>query len=298
MINSFPKIFALGQSYVKSILDDPIEITEKVDGSQFAFGLIDDILHARSKGQEINILQPEKMFRKAIDYISSISHLLPNNHIFYCEYLNKEKHNVLNYSRIPKNNLALFAVYDKNEDKFLSERLDTFAELLGIENVPIFANGKHDNIKIDSTLDRKSFLGGCKIEGFVIKNYHRPFLLGGQPIPIMCAKYVSESFKEVHKKSWKTENTGKGKWETFKDNYRTEARWYKAIQHLRDSGELENSPRDIGKLLIEIKKDITEEEQEIIKEFLWREFGEELLRNSIRGFPEFYKRHLAESINQ
>ena len=47
-------------------------------------------------------------------------------------------------------------------------------------------------------------------------------------------------------------HTSKGKFETMLDNYRTVARWEKAIQHLNESGRLENSPRDIGPLIKEI----------------------------------------------
>jgi ATP-dependent helicase/DNAse subunit B len=68
----------------------------------------------------------------------------------------------------------------------------------------------------------------------------------------------------------------------------------KAIQHLKEKGELEFTPRDIGKLIKEIQDDITEEEKENILNFLWNEFGKELLRNAVKGFPEFYKRYLAE----
>ena len=113
-------------------------------------------------------------------------------------------------------------------------------------------------------------------------------------MPLMMGKFVSENFKEVNQKTWKGEHTGKGKWELFCEAYRTPARWNKAIQHLADIGELENSPRDIGKLIKEIQRDITEEEKQTIMEFLFREFGNEVLRKSIAGFPEYYKEKLAE----
>jgi len=54
-------------------------------------------------------------------------------------------------------------------------------------------------------------LGGCKVEGVVVKNYAKQFLLGGQPMPLMMGKFVSENFKEVNQKTWKGEHTGKGK---------------------------------------------------------------------------------------
>jgi ribosomal protein L20A (L18A) len=153
-------------------------------------------------------------------------------------------------------------------------------------------HGKFDLSKVDELLKTKSYLGEADIEGFVVKNYHRPFLLGGQPISLMAGKYVSEGFKEKHKADWGKEHSTKGKWEVFKDSYRTEARWHKAIQHLKERGLLEFAPRDIGALIKEIQNDIAEEEKEDIKEFLWKEFGQEVIRVSAAGFPEFYKRYL------
>lgn len=108
----------------------------------------------------------------------------------------------------------------------------------------------------------------------------------------MSGKYVTEEFKEVHHKDWKKNNTGKGKLETLKEQYRSEARWRKAIQHIKENGELEGSPRDIGMLIKEIKKDVTDEEKENIKTHLWSLFGDDFLREAVNGFPQWYKEEL------
>jgi hypothetical protein len=141
-------------------------------------------------------------------------------------------------------------------------------------------------------LQTESILGGPKIEGFVVKNYERKFLLGGQPMPIMAGKFVREDFKEVHRQSWGKKYTGKGRWETFVESFRTEPRWQKAVQHLAERGELENSPRDIGKLIKEVQGDIIGEEKEAIKEFLWSQFGQEVVRTAVKGLPEWWKEKL------
>jgi hypothetical protein len=302
MIHAFPKIFALGQPYIKDIFDGEVEITEKVDGSQFVFGKINGELFMRSKGQQIFPENPQKMFREAVDYIVSVVDELPEGFIHYCEYLQKPKHNVLAYDRTPKNWLALFAIFNIYQQEFVNncETLKLAANCLGIDVVPCLFKGVltlNTDAFLDQFLDNESFLGGAKIEGFVVKNYNKPFLLGGQPIPIMAGKYVSEAFKEKHKGEWKGSYTNQGRWEKFKDIFRTEPRWHKAIQHLRDSGLLTESPKDIGNLIKEVQKDITEEEQDNIKEFLWNYYGQELLRNSVKGFPEFYKRYLVEKNN-
>jgi hypothetical protein len=295
-IKAFPKIFALGTDYVSKIADNEVEITEKIDGSQFSFGKIDGNLMKRSKGCMIFDGENNKMFNLATDYVDSISDKIPDNTIFYCEYLQKPKHNSLTYERIPKNNLILYGVCDQT-DKFISsyEELVKFAELIDIEVVPLLYKGNIElkNIEFfDQLLDKESTLGKAKIEGFVVKNYEQAFLLGGQPIPLMSAKYVSENFKEVHRNTWGVENESKSKWALFCEGYKTEARWLKSVQHLKEKGLLENSPKDIGNLINEVKSDIEIEEREIIKEFLWKEYSDELLRKASNGLPEWYKRYL------
>lgn len=295
MLKAFPKIFAIGTSYVENIFEDEVEVTEKVDGSQFVFGKIDGRMHYRSKGKVQDVVNPDKMFACGIEYIESIQARVPDGLAFYCELLAKSKHNTLAYERVPKNNLVLFGVSEQHGSLFGSydECLDSWASSFGIEAVRVLYRGKISNPDmLLELLERDSFLGKAKIEGVVVKNYHKQFLLGGQPMPLMAGKFVSEAFKEVHRNTWKQEHTGPGKWELFMQSYRTEARWAKAVQHLTDKGVLENDPRDISKLIMEVKADIVEEEQFEIKEFLWREFGSQLLRKSTAGLPEWYKETL------
>lgn len=296
MISSFPKIFALGQCYIKDIFKGEVEITEKIDGSQFVFGNVNSNLYMRSKGKVIYKETVDKMFRSGVDYILSLESL-PMNAVFYCEYLAKPKHNVLKYEKTPKNNLILFGVYKVEEDKFVNnyDELKRWGDMIDIETVPLLYRGKVDSLEeIIKFLDMQSILGGTKLEGIVVKNYDNPFLLGGQPIPIMMGKYVSEKFKEQHS-HWAGANTGKGRWQTYVESFKTEARWNKAIQHLKEKGELEHSPRDIGKLIKEIITDINEENKEDIKEFLWNQFGREVTGAAVRNFAEWYKLKLAES---
>lgn len=298
MITAFPKIFPLGQDYISKIFNGPVEVTEKIDGSQFVFGKIDGELQIRSKGTIIHdyaTRNENDLFYPVIQHVLSIQDKLPNSFVFYGETLKKPKHNTLCYERVPKNHFALFAVAEYRSHSFVNtyEGLKYWSNELDTDVVPLIYQGEVESYEfIKELMDDDSVLGGAKMEGVVVKNYNQPFLLGGQPIPVMAGKYVSEEFKEVHRSGWSKEHTGGGRWQIFKDGYRTEARWIKAVQHLRESGELENSPRDIGKLIPEIQRDITEEEKEIIKNFLWKEFGSDVLRTAIRGFPEWYKEQL------
>ena len=71
-----------------------------------------------------------------------------------------------------------------------------------------------------------------------------------------------------------------------------QARWVKAVQHLRDEGMLEGSPRDIGILMFEVKRDIVSEETEWILDRLQKAFFPKILRGLGHGLPEWYKARL------
>jgi hypothetical protein len=296
MISAFPKIFALGTVYIKDIFSGPVEVTEKIDGSQLDFGRIGGELQIRSKGKVQYVDAPDSLFTEAVSTVLDLAADIPDDTIFYCEYLRKPRHNLLAYERIPRNHLALFGMSSPDLE-FVSEhaKLSDWADRLGLDVVQLLHSGtvgSADDIR--ALLETQSMLGGCKVEGVVVKNYAQQLLIGGRPIPIAAGKFVSEKFKEVQKTGWKKEHTGRGRWADFCESYRTEARWQKAVQHMREWGELENSPRDIGKLIKEVQRDITEEEKANIQEVLWQQFGGDVLRNAIRGMPEWYKQQLMD----
>ena len=47
-IHAFPKIFTIGQDYISDLFKDDVEVTEKVDGSQWVFGKVGGDLLRRS----------------------------------------------------------------------------------------------------------------------------------------------------------------------------------------------------------------------------------------------------------
>jgi len=293
MIQAYPKIFTIGTDYIRDIFKDPVEITEKIDGSQFAFGRVNGEVSIRSKGAMLYFENHQKMFSQAISYIDQIRDRIPDGYIFYAEYLQKPKHNTLKYDRIPKNHLMLFGVMTVGQKMILDTA--KYADLFEVEQIPIIDFCRIENITdLNAMLERESALGGCTVEGVVVKNFNHPFLLGGQPIPIMAGKFVSEKFKEVHRERWGQEEKTKGRLEIFIESFQTEARWEKAVQHLAEKGELEHEARDIGKLIKEVHADIKTEEAESIKTFLFSEFLGQINRRATSGMPEWYKQRLAE----
>ena len=284
--SAFPKAYALGHRDIKDIFLDPVEITEKVDGSQFGFGKINGELIVRSKGTLILPSMVDKLFKPAVDYVLTIQEIIPDNTMFYAETLSKPKHNTIKYDRVPLNNIALFGV--KTTTGFCNSYhvLTSFAENLDIDVVPLIYFGKADPDMVIDLLNLMSFLGGAKIEGVVVKNYNANFQ------SMLTGKFVSEEFKEVHQRQGRVKGTKSQKWEAFKDSFRTEARWNKAVQHLKEHGDLRWSPKDIGSLMREVHNDIWEEELDLITEWLLKHFGKELKGHAVYGLPEWYKKQL------
>lgn len=300
-IPSYPKVYNLGHIAIADLFLDPVVVEEKVDGSQFSFGVLDGVLHMRSKGAHVyddtqgGLIGTggSSMFQLAIDYVLSIRDELKDGFVFRCEYLAKPKHNTLVYERTPKNNLVLFDVETVADYTFASHgERDEWAYRLDIEPIPTYSiSNVHSSEEIDTLLQTVSFLGGPTVEGVVFKNHSR----FGRDGKFLAGKFVSEAFKEVHKKDWKVRNpNGKDVAEEIAMGLRTDARWEKAIQHLRERGELTDSPQDIGPLLKEIQMDVKAECEEAIKAALFKWAWPKIGKSTTRGFPEWYKRQLME----
>lgn len=289
--HSYGSIYNVGHPAASELFDGPVTIEEKVDGSQFSFGLIDGELKCRSKGAVLVVDHPEKMFSRAIETVKRLD-LIPG-FTYRAEYLQKPKHNTIAYDRHPKDHLVLFDIAVA-EESYISYGLKLVeAARLGLEVVPLLFEGVVTDVdQLRSFLDRDSYLGGAKIEGFVIKNYAR----FGPDKKVLMGKYVSEAFKEAHKVAWKVSNPQKGDvLQSIIEAYRTEARWQKAVGHLRDAGTLENSPRDIAALLKETQADILKECTEEIKRALFDWAKPQILRGVTAGLPDWYKNRLLES---
>lgn len=290
--HSYPKIYNLGHAYLKDLLADDVIVQEKVDGSQFSFGVFNGELMCKSKSVTIMLgnEQSEGMFKRGIDHVRSIQHLLKEGYTYRGEYLQKPKHNVNAYDRIPTGHIILFDINSGQETYLTYQDVQQEGARIGLEVVPLLYEGRiTDPTQLLSLLDGTSVLGGAKIEGFVIKNYKR-FGIDGKAL---MGKHVSEQFKEVHKKEWGESNPGaKDIVALLGEKYRSEARWHKAIQHLKERGELTDSPKDIGALLKEINMDVRTECADEIKQQLFDYAWNHIARKIIAGFPEWYKHQL------
>jgi hypothetical protein len=297
--HSYPSLYNLGHKYVADLLCEPVIVQEKVDGSQFSFGVFESpdgtYLRCRSKGSEINVIAPEGMFKKAVDWCLAHKDTFTVGWTYRGEYLAKPKHNALAYDRVPNNHIILYDI-NSGEEEYLSQ-WDVRAEAtrIGLEVVPTFNEGRPmlitDVQHFRELLDTQSCLGGQLVEGVVIKNYSR----FGLDKKALMGKFVSEKFKEVHSREWKAANPNRSDViEILIASLKTDARWHKAIQHLRDAGQLTDSPKDIGLLMKEVAKDIEKEETDYIKDKLFDWAWKQIHRSVVAGLPEWYKQQLLE----
>jgi hypothetical protein len=291
-IHSYASVYALGHKAISDLFSGPVLLEEKVDGSQFSMSRSPEgILECRSKGAQLFVDAPEKMFTKAINTAMSLP--LHEGWVYRCEYLEKPKHNTLVYSRVPKQHLIVFDICTGLEEYLSYEHMVDECDRIGLECVPCLYQGVVTDFDMFKTfLDRESILGGVKIEGVVVKNYK----VFTQEKKIAIGKYVSEAFRETNSKNWKDSNpSGKDFVQLLIEKYKTEARWNKAIQHLRDAGKLEGSPRDIGLLIREVPEDILKEHEAEIRDALFKHFWDTIRRGVTAGLAEFYKEQLAKT---
>lgn len=290
----YPKILPLGHRIINKMYDGDVELTEKIDGSQFRFGLLGDELVCGTKRTKLNLEEPDHLFRPAVAHCKKIAHKLPTNIFFFAETLARPKHNTLRYETVPKNNIALFAGLMPESQEFIPyDALEEWAEHLEVDVVPRLYQGPINGPDlIIKFLQRESYLGGPKIEGVVAKNYnHQAMIDDNYYYPYLVGKYVSEAFKEKHQKDFKAGTRKQTLMEYFK-SFGTEARWRKAIQHLRDEGKLTGEPKDIGPLIKELTEDFIKEEKEAIMNRLWNEYSKQAIHYVIKGFPEWYKEQI------
>lgn len=280
-IPSYRKVKNLGHKDTSDVFNGPVIVQEKLDGSQISFGLVDGELYIRSKGTHRDLDGDAGIFQTAVDEIKKRHDLLEPGVIYRGEYLRTPKHNHLCYDRVPQGHIALWE-YELQEYPPIVNPCET-AEHLGFDVAPVLYEGEIDSEEqIEELLDAESFLGG-EIEGVVIKN----------PFNGVYAKVVRPEFREKQKqrKPKKTDPIAE-----IANIYCTEARWRKAVQHLRDAGELTGTPKDIGPIIKEIQQDIMDECGDEIKEAVFRKHRKQLFNGFIKGFPEWYKDQVSVNV--
>lgn len=291
--HSYPSIFNVGHRALETFFFGPVLVQEKVDGSQFSFGVFGGELRCRSKGQQLVIDAPEKMFTLGVETAKALADTLHDGWTYRGEFFQKPKHNTLAYSRIPAQHVILFDINDGHESYLPYYAVVAEAQRLGLEVVPrVFEGSVSTTEQFKEYLERESILGGTKIEGVVAKRYD----VFGPDKKCLFAKYVCDGFKELNSKEFRKSNPTRGDIvQGLIERYKTEPRWLKAVQHLREAGQIADSPADIGALMKEVQADIDKECRDEIAEALLRWALPQIKRASCSGLPQWYKDRLLSS---
>jgi len=300
-MTGYPKLYPLGHRAVRDLLEDEVIVEEKIDGSQFSFGLGEDGRPwIASKRKVMPVDEPEHMFKKAAEVVQRLSDQgrLNSHYVYRGEYLQKPKHNSLAYDRTPRDHIMIFDVQmigDMFESCLTSGVKRLIAERMGLESVPVLFKGRIAcRDQLNQLLELESVLGGQKIEGVVIKQANvNKFDHAGKAL---MAKFVSERFKEIHQgKQRNPRSKPADVVQALIESVRTPARWEKAVQHLREDGKLTGTPKDIGLLIREVQSDVSTEAEEHIRDTLFNHFLKPVLRGSVTGLAEWYKARLVEA---
>lgn len=289
-LHSYSQIFSMEHKATIPLRSAKVIIEEKVDGSQITFGMIGGALCIRSKGQEIHIGAVPNIFGPSVLTIEKLfaeGKLVEGLH-YRGEAISKPRHNVLAYARVPIGNIALYDI-DDGQCNFLSRQEKEEAALkLGLEVVPLLFEGVLEpGQDLEAFVSKESFLGGQQVEGIVVK----PALydLYSQDKKVVMGKLVRESFKEIHRGAWKASNPGpKDILTELGNQYRTPARWDKALIHLKERSQIEGKAKDIGPLIKEVRDDVERECREDIKDALWAWAWPHVGRKLHAGLPEWY----------
>jgi len=276
-------------------------IEEKMDGSNLGMQLMKK---DATKGDELvfncrgRILKAphDWMFDKAISALCTLKPKLNPNYVYFGETISKQRHNVIQYQRIPRFFFVLFDIYNLAEKTYLSRaKLESEADKLGLECAPLLFQNKDPSVDPKSIVSNLlkthpgSLLGPeVRPEGFVLK-HHTCVKPNGHMVATK-KKYVSEQFRESHKCKSKTLNqnlTADQCLDLIMSWYPKETRWQKAKQRLRDQGKItgedENAQKERNAIMTEARRDFQEEEQETLKNLLWSMFGQQLVQRITEG---------------
>jgi len=297
-ISNYSEIYQIGNRATRTLFSSAVVVQEKIDGSQFSFANIEGKLHCRSKNNAVGAGgNAEGMFGKAYSTAKAIfeTDTLPEGMVVRGEVLDKPLHNVLKYDRVPIGNIIVYDIEmpQRSGNYLRPGEMETKVESWGLEVVPLIAYQELtlDDFrgKLPEWLERISILGGAKIEGVVVKNYRER----DQHDNILMGKFVSEKFKEKMDPDHIAKPIGNAVQQILA-GYQKEAIWQKAIQHLRDAGELKDEPKDIGRLVAEIKRDFRKENGEDVIEKLLKAYYGEVEAGILMGFPQWYKAKILE----
>jgi len=295
----YPKILTLGHDALTRLFENEVEVTEKIDGSQFRIEMNNDgVLVCGTKATEPSIEQliKDNLFGSATFFVLVKRDLLFNvlkqrkakRITLFCETLRQPKHNYIQYGRVPKGHLYLFGCQVMSDETNYEYNLNTeelilLAKILSMEPVNVLYKGFVSSRKdLRKLLESRSVLSVdtfVQVEGIVIKNYEQTYPIefmstrnyAGFPL---AGKWVREEYEEERRKEWK--KTNKPIYEQIVERFITKSRLNKVILHLREQSKIENQKQDLQYLLPEFFHDFETECQDEIRNLLWEDVKKRL----------------------
>ena len=223
--------------------------------------------------------------------ILSIKHNLIAGHVYRGEILRSVGHNRIKYGRVPTNNVIVFDIQDSTGRFLDRETKEEICNIAGLEVVPLLGEITFNDADVLKSFIKESVLGESIAEGVVIKPVNYDIMYDGK---VLMGKYVREDFKEAMLPKVRATDKLEESIVALIEGLKTESRWYKAVQHLSDAGELIGDPKDIGKIVVEVQKDILKEETEEIKDFLFELYRKRILVGASNGVAQWYKDKLLQ----
>lgn len=290
MLRNYPSINYYPKNSTRDWSTNPNwYIQEKMDGSQMTFYLSNNTMIFKCKNKEVDI--NSSCFNKAISLLSLIKDKINSNYIYYGESIQKNRHNVIEYSRIPKNYFILYDIFDISLQKYIHPNIMIEeAKRLNLEYTPtLYFNigSDHPNVKIDELMKQiengelLSCLGDITPEGIVFKcNCYKN------------AKFVGTKFKIVTEKFKERQKVRKSK-EIFTplefltwlgSQFNVEARFRKALQHLQER----DSNITIQLIEEELDKDLIKEYSKEISTYIWEELNSYIFKAGRVGCTNFF----------
>lgn len=304
-LSAYASIGNLRDRNSRLVFGQPVYVQEKVDGSQFSFGLVQmedgsTELLFRSKGSVFRA-GGNGMFNPAVTAVTAIQSQLPLGYTFRGEFLSKPRHNVLRYDRTPLGHIVLFDIQNDKGEFVPQTEVQVAAKFMGFDYAPILDYADMTEAQVlanmPSYLKHPAVLGG-QIEGVVIKPASRVFLPDGTQVLV---KIVSDAFKEVKVDRITGNSNANGMDEVTARiiaRYATNQRYQKAFQHLQDEGLLSGSMKDIPLIIREVQADILKEEEQHIKDELYNAVKKDLLRGFVKDVAGWYQNRNIEGAPQ
>ncbi len=299
-------------------------IQEKIDGSQLtvmvnpAYEAVQDDPDTKvepllffNKGTPV--AYTNKTFLKTINMLTYMAKTAKPDcnfdpqYTYHGEAVCSTRHNVAKYDRVPRYYFIIYDITNRNGTWLGPSSLGAEVARLGLEMTPILAWGGFGSANLDDPLSpyvecqqlietilagtRKSILGGMP-EGVVLK--HPGFINEKGKTVATKLKYVTPAFREAHAMKNKGEQaTPESAVQEVGKAYSVGARFYKAVQHARDAGELKFDVTDAVKLKERLDDDFERERKPEAMNYLWAELAPHVKRACRTGFDEWYREYLA-----